>query len=172
MKRLIIAAVLVLLFVSTSFAQSFAIGPNVGYVKAKDADKGTYLFGAAARLTFLSFGAEATIHYGEQKYYNDMVKVQQYPISVSAMFFPLPIVYACGGLDWFNSRTTINIAGSSTDTHQEIGYHFGAGAQLSLGGICLTGDVRYLMLGKMKVPNSSDIDNSSLIISVGLLFKL
>jgi hypothetical protein len=171
MKRLLITAAVVLLLVSTNFAQTFSIGPNVGYVKTKDADKGTYLFGAAARFNFLSFGIEGTIHYAEQKYYNDLVKVQQYPISVSGMFFPLPFVYGCAGLDWFNSRTTIDIAGSATETYQEVGYHFGAGAQFSLGGVYLTGDARYVLLGKMKVPNSSEIDNSNLVLSVGLLFK-
>lgn len=172
MKRIILIAVLIVFTASISMAQTFAIGPNVGYVKAKDADKGTYLFGAAARLNFLMFGVEGTIHYGEQKYYNDVVKVTQYPVSVSGMFYPIPFVYACAGLDWFNSKTKIDIPGVAESTNSEVGYHFGAGAQLSLGNIVLTGDFRYVLLGKMKVPNSGEIDNSNTVISIGLLFKL
>ena len=171
MKRSIIIAVLVMIFASTNFAQTLSLGPNVGYIKAKDADKGSYLFGAAARLNFLMFGVEGTIHYGEQKYQNDLVKVQQYPISLSGMFFPLPFVYACAGVDWFNSKTTVDIPGLGSQTDSEMGYHFGAGAQLSLGSIYLTGDVRYVLLGKMKVPSGNEIDNSNVVISVGLLFK-
>ncbi len=173
MKRLLLILSLLLILASNGMAQTFSIGPNVGYTKAKDADKGTYLFGGAARLTFLMFGVEGTIHYSEQKYYNDQIKVQQYPVSVSGMFFPLPFIYAAAGLDWFNAKTTVSIAGlSDSQTSSETGYHFGAGVHLSLGGVILTGDARYLFLGKMKVPSGSEIDNSNLVLSVGLLFKL
>ena len=172
MKRILLIAVLVLFTASFTAAQTFSIGPNVGYAKAKDADKGSFLFGGAARLNFLMFGVEGTIHYGEQKYFNDVVKVQQYPISVSGMFYPLPFVYACAGFDWFNYKTTVNLPGVAEETSSEVGYHFGAGVQLSLGGLYLTGDARYVLQGKMKVPSSGEIDNSLLVLSVGLLFKL
>lgn len=172
MKRIVLVISLVFLVTSVSIAQSFAIGPNVGYFKTKDAEKGTFLYGASARLNFLMFGVEATIHYGEEKFFNDVVKIQRYPISVSGMFFPLPFVYACAGLDWLNSKITYDVPGISGSTEQEIGYHIGAGAQLSLGSIVLTGDARYILLGKMKVPSSGEIDNSTLVFAVGLLFKL
>lgn len=172
MKRLLFIAVLVFFTVSVSFAQTFSIGPNVGYAKAKDADNGNFLFGGAARFNFLMFGVEGTIHYGEQKFFNDVVKVQQYPISVSGMFYPIPFLYACAGFDWFNYKTTVNIPGVAETTSSEIGYHFGAGVQLSLGSVYLTGDARYVLQGKMKVPSSGEIDNSLLVLSVGLLFKL
>jgi len=172
MKRILIIAVLVLFAASYAMAQTFAIGPSVAYMKAKDADKGTFLYGATARLNFLMFGVEGTIHYGEQKYYNDVVKVQQYPASLSGMFYPLPFVYGIAGIDWFNSKTTIDMPGVAATTNSEMGYHFGAGVQLSLGPIYLTGDFRYVLLGKMKIPSSGEIDNSNTCIAVGLLFKL
>ncbi len=174
MKRIVLVLSLVFLVTSVSIAQSLAIGPNVGYYKTKDADKGTFLYGASARLNFLMFGVEATGHYGEEKYYDDAVKIQKYPVSVSGMFFPLPFVYACAGLDWLNSKATYKIPGFSeaTETQSEIGYHFGAGAQLSLGNIVLTGDFRYILMGKMKIPSSGEVDNSTTSINIGLLFKL
>jgi hypothetical protein len=174
MKRSILMISLVFLITSVSMAQSFSIGPEVGYYKTKDADKGTLLYGASARLTFAMFGVEGTVHYGEEKFYNDMIKVQRYPVSVSGMFFPLPFVYACGGLDWLNAKTTTNIPGFSdqSETSSEVGFHFGAGVHLSLGSIVLKGDARYIMMGKMKIPSQGEIDNSVLELSVGLLFHL
>jgi len=172
MKRIILISVLVLFTFSVSKAQSFAVGPQVGYYKVKDAEKGSFLYGGAARLNFLMFGVEAAIHYGEEKYYDDLIKVQKYPVSVSALYYPLPFVYACGGLDWLNYKTTVNITGGGSETDQELGYHFGAGVQLSLGNVMLTGDIKYVFLGKMKVPSQDEIDNSFYILSAGLLFIL
>lgn len=172
MKRILLIGTFFLLAATVNYAQHFSIGPEVGYYKQKDADKGSFLFGGSARLTFGLLGVEGAIHYREDKYYNDAVKIQRYPISVSGLIFPLPFVYACAGIDWINSKTTVNLPGVSGDTSSDLGYHFGAGVHLSLGSIVLKGDARYVMIGKMKIPSSGEIDESVLVLSAGLLFTL
>ena len=168
-------ALLILVFIlaaSTSFAQSLAIGPQLGYFKSKDADDGAYIFSGAARFSFLMFGVEGTVGYSESKYFNGDIKIQNYPISITGMVNIMPFIYADAGMDWFNRKIIYNIPGISDETSTSVGYHIGVGAQISLGPLLLTGDAKYIFTDKYKLFTGVEVNNNYYILSIGVLYKI
>ncbi|MEJ2634907.1 MAG: hypothetical protein P8184_06405, partial [Calditrichia bacterium] len=128
-KNLSFAGVFVLLFLFSSLnAQSLRIGPQIGYQKAQDADKGQVMFGLAARLKVLPMlGAEASINYRQEKYGDGELTIRSWPVMVSGLYYPLPIIYGIVGFGWYNTTfdfsSQLNDAGFADETKQEVGWH-------------------------------------------------
>ncbi len=173
-KRILLVFVLVLM-TSPVNAQSIKLGPQVGYYKTQDADDGRFLFGAALRLKLSSaLGVEGAINYRQEKYGNDALTVRSWPILVTGMFYPLPIVYGAVGAGWYNTTFDVNVPGVDNETKQEFGWHFGAGVELPVGGKSrLTGDLRYVFLDYRfdDIP-FQEVDSNFYMIAVGFLFGL
>ena len=130
----------------------FGVGPRGGYYKSKDADSGRLFVGAAARFKLASLGFEGAIDYRSEEYsvagFN--MKATAWPVTASILFYPLPIVYAVAGFGWYNTTLefssdlfSINIP---SETAQETGYHFGAGAEIPFGSVTFAADIRYVFL--------------------------
>jgi len=149
--RVVFAALLILATALPAFA-GVGIGPQVGYYKADGADEGSYLFGGALRLKPLPFlGAEGSINYRKESYYDDALDVTSWPVMATALVYPLPFVYGLAGFGWYN--TTFEYDGDlfpgmdDKETTNETGWHVGAGLELPLGtGARLAGDIRYVFL--------------------------
>lgn len=132
----------------------FSIGPEVGYMKAKDADRGTWLVGAQARVHLVPYLAgEASITFHQNHYDNGDVHVTQYPVQVSALLYPLPNAqfspYLVGGGGWYYSRITYggSLSGLSNQTDHSFGWHTGAGLEIKLGtSASINADLRYIFL--------------------------
>jgi len=133
---------------------SFSIGPEGGYLHARDADRGTWFAGAKARLHVLRFlAAEASITFHQNRYANGDIVVTQYPVQLTAFLYIIPVgpvrPYILGGVGWYYTRTdykdTLSSINDSTDHF--FGVHLGAGAEIMLGkSASIDADVRYIFI--------------------------
>jgi len=179
MYKVILISISLLFFLTNfSAAQGLGIGPQIGFQKAQDADEGKFMFGAAIRAKLSSaLGVEGSINYRQEEYADGAVTVKSWPVMVTGLFYPLPIVYGAVGAGWYN--TTLDYDQSvlplvDDETSQEFGWHFGAGAELPLGtSTKLTGDIRYVFIHYdfEEIPGE-DIESNFYVINVGLLFGL
>ena len=133
----------------------FSLGPAVGYLNSRGADRGTWFAGAQARLGLLPFlAAEASITFHNNEYEDGDVDVTQYPVQVTALLYPFGQgsvrPYALAGVGWYYTRTTYSgvLDGIFKDqTSHEFGAHAGAGLDLRLGpNLYLNADLRYIFL--------------------------
>lgn len=179
MKRFLIVAVFIMLIVPAAGAQSIKIGPQIGFQKAEDADEGKFMFGGAARVKLIPFlGVEGSIGYRQEEFANDALTVRTWPVMVTGLIYPLPIVYGLLGAGWHN--TTFDYDQSSfpsiaDETKQEFGWHFGGGVELPVGErFKFTADLRYVFLNYdfQAVPGGGDLDSNSYFITAGFLFGL
>lgn len=175
-KTLLLTALITLMSVHVN-AQSLNLGPQLGYYKTQDADKGSYMGGAALRLKLMGLGVEASINYRQEKYANDAMTVRSWPVMVTGLFYPLPIVYGAVGAGWYN--TTLHYDPKiypllKDATTRKVGWHFGGGVELPMGPVKLTGDVRYVFLNYdfKGIPGGMKMKSNFYVITVGFLFKL
>lgn len=178
MKKLFTVLLFSVLLLSESFAQGFSIGPQVGYYKSKGADEGTMMYGAAMRLRLADMlGLEASINYRSESYEDNSITITSYPIMATAMIYVLPIAYSAIGAGWYNSdidySSQLNALGFKDGSNQDFGWHFGGGAELPLGILTLTADIRYVFIdyGFDKVPGQ-DLQSNFYVITAGVLINL
>ena len=132
----------------------FSVGPIGGYLKARDADRGTWFAGLQLRFHFAQYLAlEVSGTYHQNRYEDGDIKVTQYPVQVSGLVYPLPkaIVspYVGGGVGWHYTRISYSggLAGFSGETKHPFGEHAIAGIDLKLGKkFTINADYRYVFL--------------------------
>lgn len=171
LKKMLPLIVFGLLFTAQTFAQSIAIGPQVGYLKSKEADKGALMFGGAARLNFASLSVEAAINYRkeEMEFGGDLTS---YPVLLTGMLHVLPIAYGLAGIGWYNYKYEVS---GFEHKGSDFGYHVGGGAEISLGSVILTADIRYVFLEYQfdnGLGGTFDVESNFYIITGGVLFPL
>ncbi len=164
-----------LIIAGTVNAQSIAIGVQGSYVKAQDADA-VLMPGAAVRIGLGGLKVEGSVGYKSEKYFDGMVKTTTYPVMLTGFLNLLPIVHLEGGIGWYNTKIEYSglFAGAPSETSREIGYHAGAGLEIPLGNLVLTGDIRYVM-AKTKLENiksTGDLKSDFYMVVVGLMLKL
>ena len=94
---------------------------------------------------------EGGISYRQDSYANDALKVQQWPVTASLWFAPMPALYVGGGVGWY--RTTLDYASTliKDTTTSKAGLHLGGGVVLPIAprlGLDLNG--RYVFMTKDK----------------------
>ena len=178
-KKTLLIMGIITLMVAQANAQSVSLGPQVGYYKARDADKGSFMGGVAWRFKLMPvLGVEASINYRQEKYANDALTVRSWPIMVTGLIYPLPIVYGAIGAGWYSVTYDYDqskLPLLKDDTTQEFGWHFGGGVELPVGSnFKLTGDIRYVFLNYdfKEIPGSGNLKSNFTVITVGLLFGL
>jgi len=178
-KKMFLIMGLTALLATQVHAQSIGIGPQVGYYRAQDADQGNFTGGVALRLKLVPFlGAEASIGYRQEKYADELLTVRSWPVMVTGLIYPLPMIYGAMGFGWYN--TTIDydqerVPLLKDETAQKIGWHFGGGVELPVGArFKLTADIRYVFLNYdfKQIPGSGDLKSNFYVITAGLLFGL
>jgi outer membrane protein W len=185
LRKLSIAILPGLVFLSSLPArgQSQALfGPQIGMQKAQDADNHNYLIGATLRLRMMpALGIEGGIGYRQEDFGNDALTIREWPVTVTALLYPLPIAYGGVGGGWYNStfdyNDTYNAAGIDDETESEFGWHLAAGLELPASPrLRIYGDVRYVFLDRKfkELPDAvlEGADSDSYSINVGLLFGL
>ena len=181
LKKTLLIMGLIALLVAPVIAQSVSLGPQVGYYKAKDADEGNFMGGAAWRFRFTPMlGLEASINYRQEKYADDALTVRSWPIMVTGLIYPVPLAYGAIGAGWYNTtfdydQDNIQYQAIKDETTQEFGWHFGGGAELPVSEkLKLTGDIRYVFLNYdfEEIPGSGDPNSNFYVITVGLLYAL
>ena len=165
--RLLVGALLLstLALIPTS-SRALELIPSLGMTKSVDsnADAAAFSGGLALRAPVLPFlKLEGGITYREDSYYDQGLKVRQWPVTVSAWLTPFPMFYAGGGLGWY--RTTYDYQAPLTQTDQTtdaIGVHLGGGVLIPLGAkMSLDGNGRYVFLQKnndIELPTSFNPD--------------
>ncbi len=161
---------------------SLGLGPQLGFHKAKDSDDLRLMLGAALRLKFdQALGVEGSVNYREEKYRSGGVTVRSWPVMVTGLLYPIPVVYGAMGAGWYNTSIDydVNILGSpvniSSERKQRFGWHFGGGVELPVGSSAkLVGDIRYVFLDYdfKTFPGSGNVKSDFYVITVGLLFGL
>lgn len=180
MKHCIVIFALIVLTTLPVVAQSGAsFGPQVGFHRPRDADETKVMGGAALRLKLdQSFGLEGSVNYREETYINGGLTVKSWPVMVTGLVYPFPALYGAIGAGWYNSSIDYSNpppGGSSSETKQEFGWHFGGGAELPLGSSAkIVGDIKYVFLDYdfQVVPGTSGVNSDFYVISAGLLFNL
>jgi hypothetical protein len=178
-KKALLTMGLIILMGTRVNAQSVSFGPQFGYSKAQDADKGSYISGAAFRMKLTNvFSVEASIDYREDKYANNALMVRSWPVMATCLIYPLPMVYGAVGVGLYSltyDYDQIKFPLSRDETTHKFGLHFGGGAELPFGtSFMLTGDIRYVFLhyGLKEIPGRGDLKNNFFVITVGLMFGL
>jgi opacity protein-like surface antigen len=175
-KTLSLIGLVALMAVPVS-ATGISIGPQLGYYKARDADNGSFIGGATCRLKVTPFfGAEASINYRQESYANDLVTVRSWPVMVTGLLYPVPVVYGAIGAGWYNTTFDYNqnkVPILTDETTQKFGWHFGGGVEAPAGlNIKLIGDIRYVFIDYdfEDVPGNPKSD--FFVIMAGVLFSL
>ena len=178
-KKTLLTMGLITLMITQMTAQSVSLGPQVGYYKVQDADEGSYMGGVAWRVKLTPMlGAEASINYRQEQYADGALTVRSWPMMVTGLIYPLPIVYGAIGAGWYSLTYDYNqnkLPFLKDETTQKVGWHFGAGVELPVGSrYKLTGDIRYVFLNYdfKEIPGSSAAKSDFSVITVGWLFVL
>jgi hypothetical protein len=174
MKKLY-SVIILIIIAGTINAQSIAIGAQGAYVKSQDAEA-VIMPSAAIRLGFGGLKVEGSIGYKADKYMDGAIKTTTYPIMFTGFLGLLPFIHLEAGIGWYNTKVEYSGSynGFPSETYSDIGYHAGAGAEIPLGSVILTGDIRYV-IEKTKlanVKNTSELKSDFYMIVVGLMFKL
>ncbi len=178
---------ILLLLPATSHGQSTEtdppkvyLGPHFGIQKTPDVEGVDYLVGATLRvkpLTFLS--VEGDIGYWQEDFGSGAVTVKSWPITVSGLLYPVPMLYAGMGAGWYHSTfdfsDSINQAGVDDETAEEFGWHLMGGLELQASrSIIVFGEARYVLLNYdfEDVPGAAldGVDADFYSFNFGLLF--
>lgn len=132
----------------------FSLGPRAGYLRARDADRGTWFGGVQARLRLSpAFAVEGSIEFHQDEFADGSVEVTQYPVQATALFYPFPEwpfqLYALAGAGWYFTRFGFEdeLEDLDDETDSVWGIHAGVGAELFAGdAFSLDADVRYIFL--------------------------
>ncbi len=180
-KKTLLIMGLTALMVAQVNAQSISLGPQIGYYKARDADQGNFMGGAACRLKLIPvLGVEASINYRQEKYVNDALTVRSWPVMITGLIYPLPIAYGAIGAGWYNTtfdydQSKFPLQDFKDETKQEVGWNFGGGVELPVGSnFKLTAAIRYVFLNYdfKQIPGRGDLNSNFTVFTVGFLFGL
>ena len=183
--RIVLTLMLIICTVVPAAAQGGAwLGPQLSIYKATDAVDTRMMGGGALRFKFNeAVGIEGSINYREEAYDNGYVNVRTWPVMVTGLFYPVPVVYGAIGAGWYNTAIDYNLPAGyygnmvtvETERQQEFGWHFGGGVELPLSPHAkLIGDLRYTFLNYdfQYMPGSGAITSNFYAITVGVLFHI
>lgn len=178
----IILGILILLPLSVRSQTSVHVGPHIGIQKSQSAEDANYLVGLTLRLKPMPFlGVEGDIGYRQEKYGSGAVTVRNYPLTVTGLLYPLPIIYGGLGGGWYNTTfdysDAINQAGFGDETNTIFGWHLVAGVELPASPkFEFFGDIRFVFLEYefKNLPGAvlEGADSDFYSVNVGLLFRL
>lgn len=176
-----IATAVLMLLPALASAQSAYLGPELGIYNVPNADNTRLMGGLALRMKLNSaLAIEGSVGYRQEDYAGGRVTVKSWPVMVSGLLYPLPMLYGIVGAGWYNSAVDYHLgrfglADIDGQTEQKFGWHFGAGAELPVGRHAkVFGDVRYVFLNYdfKQFPGSPGTNSNFYVINLGLLFGL
>jgi hypothetical protein len=191
MMRLVLLPVLILaatLLPGSADAGLFGLGGHAGYFEVSDDGEKTFFGGAHARLRLPLFiaiegaldyrpSATRTVIYPSP---GTEVDVTTYPMTLSALAYPTPMIYVLAGVGWYNTTIEIKdsglITGITSETNDNFGSHLGAGLELPVGGNkSVFADIRYVFLDydttKLDLGDVDELDADYYAIQAGLTFE-
>ena len=135
--------------------QAAEVIPSIAMTRTPDSGDGTQVsYGLAGRANVAPMlAAEIGLGYRKDEMFNGTVESTQWPVTGSLWFKPVPMLYAGGGVGWYN--TTLKYPNTpllASTTSQEFGVHLGGGLSVplvpSVASLDLNG--RYVYLGDQK----------------------
>jgi hypothetical protein len=152
LKSLVAAAILLTgtALVATR-AQAAEIIPSLGMTKAVDGSDNTRItYGLAVRAPMAPIlDAEIGIGYKKDELFSGTVERTQWPITGSLWLKPTPMLYAGGGVGWYNTTQRYPNTSLNSTTSQDFGVHLGGGLSVpmvpNVASLDLNG--RYIWLG-------------------------
>jgi hypothetical protein len=178
----VVLGIFILQPVSVHSQSSFFVGPHVGILKTDGADATTYLVGGTVRLKLVpAIGIEGNIGYRQEEFGNGSVTVKTWPVTVTGLLYPIPIIYGGLGGGWYSTTfdyaDNFNQAGFADETVREFGYHLVAGVELPASpAVHVFGDVRFVFLDYdlADLPGAvlDGAESNFYSINIGLLFRL
>ncbi len=156
-------------------------GPILGIYHSNGGDAMRLTGGAALRMKLgPALGLEGSIQYREDDIGG--VSAKSWPVQVTGLIYPLPVVYGLVGVGWYHTTLTASTTApvstlpgvSASSTQSPFGWHFGGGVELPMGGASLTADIRYVFLNYdwSNFPGAGGNNANFYVINVGLLFGL
>jgi len=152
LDRALIGALLLLavLLFAAQAARAGEIIPSIGITHAAEgSDESKVSGGLALRGNMFPFlKAEVGASYREETRFDGDLHVRQWPVTGSLWLSPIPVIYAGGGVGWY--QTTFDYAdrtGLPNSTSTNFGIHLGGGLDVPIApavGLDLNG--RYVML--------------------------
>ncbi len=141
----------------------FSFGPVAGYIKARDADRGTWFGGVQARFRFARiFAVEGSITFHQDEFFDGDVEVTTYPVQVTGLILPFPDSpvepYGLAGAGWYYQRFEFDGPGGldEEETDRSFGVHVGAGVLAELGrNFSVFGDFRWIFMDEPGVDNGN-----------------
>lgn len=173
-----VGLVIALATTATVNAQSSGVGLGAHYswVRNQETEESTGMLGAMLRLRGEIVGVEGAIDYRNEEIGGD-TELKTWPVTASLMIYPIPVIYALGGLGWYNS--TIDFPDGSLfedQTDSQLGYHVGAGLEFPVAPtVSLTGDFRYHFVDYEfdDIPSTiGNVDADAMSLNGGLLIYL
>jgi hypothetical protein len=150
------------------------LGPQFGFYKSADADDTKLLIGGVLRgRIHPALGLEASLSYRNETFHEGRLEVTSWPVMLTGMVYPLPIVYGLMGVGWYNS--SFDYLQAQDRNEQEFGWHFGGGLEWPVGGNSkFYTDIRYVFLDYEfdAIPGLEDTNSNFYMVSAGLLFGL
>jgi opacity protein-like surface antigen len=153
-------------------------GPRYGAFTAVDADGMEQSGGASVRVKLLSFlGVEGSIDYAEQAFYDGFVTARCWPVMLTGLVYPMPMLYGVYGVDW-NHMEFEYASGTSAhgvESAREVAWHAGAGLEIPLGtAVTLVGEFRYIFIDGAfdSVPALASANTDSYFVTIGFLISL
>src|SRR5258705_2047123 len=164
--------------ISVANAASVEIIPSVGMTRAVDGDQ-TNGFGGLALRAHLAplFATEIGAGYRHEDRDAGMLKVRTWPVTASLWLTPGNVVYAGGGVGWYNVSFDYDdalVPPLESHTEQEFGVHLGGGLRVPLAdkaAVDLHG--RYVMMRDQQdhlVPEKFDPDFWQMSLGLGIKF--
>ena len=178
MKRILLlfTMALTLLSLASPANAKAQLGLHLGVQKAQDADDANTIFGALVRSKSRDWGIEASIDYRQDKYFDGLVTVRSWPVMLTLLYYPIPVIHADLGAGWYNTTIDYNndleLLGARDNTTQEFGWHFGGGVEFPLEKITLTADVRYVFIDYNwnYIPGTGGRKGNGYLLTFGVLF--
>jgi outer membrane protein W len=178
----IVLGILILLPISARSQVGVYVGPHLGVMKTDGADATNYLVGGTLRIKLMpAIGVEGNIGYRQEKFGNGAVTVKTWPVTVTGLLYPIPMIYGGLGGGWYSTTfdyaDNFNQAGFADETVREFGYHLVAGVEIPASpAVHVFGDVRFVFLDyDFKDLPGAVLDGAKsnfYSINVGLLFRL
>jgi len=156
-ERSLLAALLAsgLALVVAPVARAAEVIPSMAMTRNPDAGDDTRIsYGLAVRGNIAPMlAAEIGLGYRKDELFDDTVESTQWPLTASLWAKPVPMMYAGGGVGWYN--TTLHYPGTpalASSTTQKFGVHLGGGLELPMvpGVASLDLNGRYVYLGDQK----------------------
>ena len=133
-------------------AEAAEIIPSIAMTRNPDAGDATQLsYGLALRSNLAPLvAAEIGLGYRKDEMWNGDIESTQWPVTASLWLKPTPMLYAGGGVGWYN--TTLKYPNApllASTTSQDFGVHLGGGLSLPMvpGVASLDLNGRYVYLG-------------------------